>query len=61
MCFKFTDFVLSSRYKTFQKTLFTLKNPPQLTFLFKPNATMKYHDSQLCNNECDNLNSYFPS
>ena len=37
----------------------TFKSPSQLTFLFKPNATMNYHDSQWCNNECNNLYSYF--
>ena len=34
------------------------KSPSQVTFLFKPNATMNYHDSQWHNNKRNNLDSY---
>ena len=30
-----------------------------MTFLFKPNATMNYHDSRWRNNERNHLDSYF--
>ena len=47
----------------FQNTLNSspLKGLSQLTFLFKPNATMNYmyHDSLCHNNDHNNLDSYF--
>ena len=45
----------------FQNTLTPppFKSSSQLTFLFKPNATINYHDSQRCNNEREKLDSYF--
>ena len=35
------------------------KSPSQLTFLFKPNAAMNYHDSRWRNNKRDHLDSCF--
>ena len=35
------------------------KSPSQLTFLFKPNATMNYLDSQCHIYECNHLNPCF--
>ena len=44
----------------FQNTPLPLKIPSQVTLLFKPNGTMVYHYRQWCNNEHNNLDSYFP-
>ena len=38
-----------------------LKSLSQLTFLFKPNVTMNYHENLWSNNERNNLDSYFSS
>ena len=43
----------------FQNTLIPPKSPSQLTFLFKPNATMNYNDSRWRNNERNHLDSCF--
>ena len=42
-----------------QNTLTPPKSLSQLTFLFKPNATMNYHDSRWHNNERNQLDSCF--